>query len=98
MRTSLRRAWEDSASQPPGKGFWETEGWHCALATLIGGMHFRCEHPSNDVSIKRLVGAVLFEANSEWQLQHRYMGIEAIAELRSPPQTNETLQIRRKAA
>ena len=45
----------------------------------------------NEASIIRLVGAVLLEANDEWQLQHRYMGIEAMAELLSLPQTNETL-------
>lgn len=47
----------------------------------------------NEASIIRLIGAVLLEANDEWQLQHRYMGIEAMAELLSPIQTNETLQI-----
>ena len=51
-----------------------------------------------EASIIRLIGAVLLEANDEWQLQHRYMGIEAMAELLNPPQTNETLQIPPKAA
>ena len=32
-------------------------------------------------SIIRLIGAVLLEANDEWQLQHRYMQTEAMAEL-----------------
>jgi transposase-like protein len=27
----------------------------------------------NEESITRLIGAVLMEANDEWQLQHRYM-------------------------
>jgi putative transposase len=31
-------------------------------------------------SIVRLIGAVLLEANDEWQLQHRYMQIEGMAE------------------
>jgi transposase-like protein len=35
-------------------------------------------------SITRLIGAVLLEANDEWQLQHRYMQLEAMAELLSP--------------
>ena len=33
----------------------------------------------NEASIMRLVGAVLLEANDEWQLQHRYLSIEAFA-------------------
>jgi putative transposase len=35
----------------------------------------------NEASIVRLIGAVLLEQNDEWQLQHRYMQIEAMAEL-----------------
>ena len=35
----------------------------------------------NEASIIRLVGAVLLELNDEWQLQHRYMQTEAMAEL-----------------
>ena len=35
-------------------------------------------------SITRLIGAVLLEANDEWQLQHRYMQVEAMAELLAP--------------
>ena len=39
-------------------------------------------------SIVRLIGAVLLEANDEWQLQHRYMQVEAMAELLAPdPET-----------
>ena len=34
--------------------------------------------PNTD-SIQRLIGAVLLEANDEWQLQHRYMQIEGMA-------------------
>jgi len=30
----------------------------------------------NEVSITRLIGAVLLEQNDEWLLQHRYMQIE----------------------
>ena len=37
-----------------------------------------------ETSIIRLIGAVLLEANDEWQLQHRYMQIEAMAELIAP--------------
>jgi transposase-like protein len=38
----------------------------------------------NEDSIVRLIGAVLLEANDEWQLQHRYMQIEGMAELTPP--------------
>jgi transposase-like protein len=37
-----------------------------------------------ETSIVRLIGAVLLEANDEWQLQHRYMQTEAMAELTPP--------------
>lgn len=53
----------------------------------------------NEDSIVRLIGAVLLEANDEWQLQHRYMQVEATADL-IPPATEEEkpLQITPKAA
>ena len=35
-------------------------------------------------AIIRLIGAVLLEANDEWQLQNRYMQTEAMAELIPP--------------
>ncbi|MCW2273516.1 transposase-like protein [Rhodoblastus acidophilus] len=35
----------------------------------------------NEVSIRRLVGAILLEQNDEWQLQHRYMSLETMAGL-----------------
>ena len=41
-------------------------------------------------SITRLIGAVLLEANDEWQLQHRYMQVEAMAELLAPDPEAET--------
>jgi hypothetical protein len=31
-----------------------------------------------------LIGAVLLEQNDEWQLQHRYMQVEAMAEITAP--------------
>ena len=37
--------------------------------TIVGG------------AIVRLIGAVLLEQNDEWQLQHRYMQVEGMAEL-----------------
>ena len=38
----------------------------------------------NEGSIIRLIGVVLLEANDEWQLQHRYMQTEPMAELMAP--------------
>ena len=38
----------------------------------------------NEDSIVRLIGAVLLEQNDEWQLQHRYMQAEGMAELSIP--------------
>ena len=48
----------------------------------------------NEASITRLVGAVLLEANDDWQLQHRYMQIEGMGELDGPAiEEVPTLQI-----
>ncbi len=53
----------------------------------------------NETSITRLIGAVLLEANDEWQLQHRYMQVEAMAELVAPdPLADTTLRIPPQAA
>ena len=38
----------------------------------------------NEGAIVRLIGAVLLEANDEWQLQHRYLQTEPMAELTPP--------------
>ena len=46
----------------------------------------------------RLVGAVLLRANNRYQLRHRYLGIEAVADILSPPQTYEPPQLSPKAA
>ena len=46
----------------------------------------------NEDSITRLIGAVLLEANDEWQLQPRYMQVEGMAEL-AAPQTDEMPQL-----
>src|SRR6187431_86606 len=46
-----------------------------------------------EAAIIRLIGAVLLEQNDEWQLQHRYMQVEAMAELAAPPAHIETRQI-----
>ena len=53
----------------------------------------------NEDSIVRLIGAVLLEANDEWQLLSRYMQVEAMAELNPPTVEEETtLQITPRAA
>jgi putative transposase len=44
-------------------------------------------------SIIRLIGAVLLEQNDEWQLQHRYMQVEAMVELLAPANQAEARQI-----
>ena len=44
----------------------------------------------SEQSILRLIGAVLLEANDEWRLQHRYMQVEAMAELMQPVIEGET--------
>src|SRR3954449_7933737 len=54
---------------------------------------FPCE-----ASITRLIGAVLLEQNDEWQLQHRYMQVEAMAELTPPAAEPEPAQIPPQAA
>jgi putative transposase len=52
----------------------------------------------NEASIIRLIGAVLLEQNDEWLLQHRYMQIEAMAELASPETDAELAQLLPMAA
>ena len=47
----------------------------------------RVQHQSCNIvgeAIIRLIGAVLLEANDEWQLQHRYMETEAMADFTPP--------------
>ena len=52
----------------------------------------------NEASIMRLIGAVLLEQNDEWQLQHRYMQLEAMAELLQPAADGDPLTLPPKAA
>jgi transposase-like protein len=52
----------------------------------------------NEPSILRLIGAVLLEQNDEWQLQHRYMQVEAMAELCAPAADPDPAQIPLQAA
>jgi len=52
----------------------------------------------NEGSIIRLIGAVLLEANDEWQIQHRYMQTEAMSELAPPTIETVHTQISTAAA
>jgi transposase-like protein len=52
----------------------------------------------NEPAIVRLIGAVLLEQNDEWQLQHRYMQLEAMAELTPPANDADPRQIPPRAA
>jgi transposase-like protein len=52
----------------------------------------------NEASIARLIGAVLLEQNDEWQLRHRYMQVEAMAELAAPTPEAEPALIPPQAA
>jgi transposase-like protein len=52
----------------------------------------------DEKSILRLIGAVLLEQNDEWQLQHRYMQLEAMAELLQPSADDDQLKLPPKAA
>jgi putative transposase len=52
----------------------------------------------SEPSIVRLIGAVLLEQNDEWQLRHRYMQLEPMAELASPATEAEPAQIPPQAA
>jgi transposase-like protein len=52
----------------------------------------------NESSIIRLIGAVLLEQNDEWQLQSRYMQVEAMAELKNEREQIELAQVTLKAA
>ncbi|MBW8077061.1 MAG: IS256 family transposase, partial [Gallionella sp.] len=48
--------------------------------------------------IIRLIGAVLLEANDEWQTQNRYMQIEGMVELMAPAIDADTPRISTVAA
>jgi putative transposase len=47
----------------------------------------------NEAAIVRLIGAVLLEQNDEWQLQQRYMQVEAMAEMVAAARTADPRQI-----
>lgn len=52
----------------------------------------------NEESIVRLIGAVLLEANDDWQLQHRYMQIEGMVELNTALADDTRLALTPQAA
>ena len=47
----------------------------------------------NEAAIIRLIGAVLLEQNDEWQLQHRYMQVEVMAELAAAAEGSDPRRI-----
>ena len=47
----------------------------------------------NEAAIVRLIGAVLLEQNDQWQLQHRYLHVEVMAELIAPANATDPRQI-----
>jgi len=51
----------------------------------------------NQASITRLIGAVLFEQNDEWQTASRYMQVEAFAQIDNE-ETDPILSITTQAA
>src|SRR3954453_16551154 len=51
-----------------------------------------------EASITRLMGAVLLEQNDEWQIGHRYMQLEGMAELVAPVGEPEPARIPPQAA
>jgi len=51
----------------------------------------------NEASITRLIGAVLFEQNDEWQTARRSMQVEAFAQIDNE-ETNPILSITTQAA
>ena len=51
----------------------------------------------NEASILRLIGAVLFEQNDEWQTSSRYMMVEAFAQI-DKEEIDPILSITTKAA
>ena len=51
----------------------------------------------NEASIIRLIGAVLFEQNDEWQTASRYMQVEAFAQI-DQEETDPILSISTQAA
>ena len=51
----------------------------------------------NEDSILRLIGAVLFEQNDDWQSQHRYMMVEAFSQI-DTAQIDPLLSITTQAA
>jgi transposase-like protein len=52
----------------------------------------------SEASIIRLLGAVLLKATDEWQMQHRYMQVEAMADSATIDATSERPAIPPKAA
>ena len=68
-----------------------TAGDECSPSSVVGDL-------LNDGAIIRLIGAVLLEANDEWQTQNRYMQTEPMAELMAASTKPETVRLSTAAA
>ena len=74
-RTSVRRRQQANPKTLTilrSQGITSQQSFPLKTCNIVGG------------AIIRLIGAVLLEANDEWQLQHRYMQTDAMAELTPP--------------
>jgi putative transposase len=63
----------------------------------VVGSNASCVQVPNEASIMRLIGAVLFEQNDEWQTSSRYMMVEAFAQI-DKEEIDPILSITTKAA
>ena len=68
-----------------------------ARVARLGPAFQTSRYSTNDASIMRLIGAVLFEQNDEWQTSSRYMMVEAFAQI-DKEEIDPILSITTKAA
>ena len=90
----MRRSISASAGDLPKVGLPAKVEWELAATLSVARLQASTRDGSRPLEpncgnivgafIIRLIGAVLLEANDEWQLQHRYMQTEAMAELTPP--------------
>jgi putative transposase len=73
---------------------------NCTAQTHLSGSTKRVKRRAdvigifpNEAAVIRLIGAVLLEQNDEWQLQQRYLQVDAMAELVAAAGANDPRQI-----